>query len=148
MRRAIGARLLQGVIAWVFLTAGVMKLLEGTSSLHASIAHVGWIPVAWNARIAGALPAIEIGLGAWILSGWRSRLAAAVTLVALPVFTSSLVSLGFRFGWRQDCACTPVLSPSSIGAAIVRNAILTAACVWLIRSPRTRMPPARARQLA
>jgi hypothetical protein len=107
MKRAEGiirssARFWPYLLGFIFLVAGVLKLLSGTQTLAAGF------PAAWPpalVAIGGALwPWLEIGLALWLLSGWRLKnaLAAATGCV---VFFIALNVWGLLSGSGSDCHC-------------------------------------------
>lgn len=136
---------LQGVVGVVLLSAALMKLAEGVSSVHAAILLLGVLSPEWSARAAVALPLFELLIAVWLITGIRPRAALLVAAVLLALFTAALIGLGTRLGWRHDCGCNALLVPTSIGLAIVRNAVLLLLVAWAARLLRSgpRVPPLR-----
>jgi hypothetical protein len=74
--------------------------------------------------VARTLPWAELGLGLWLVSGLRPRAASVAVTLLLIAFSAFLFVLGSRIGWSKQCGCIGLFDPTTIGAAVIRNAVL------------------------
>lgn len=124
--------LLQGIVGCAILTAALIKLSEGVSSVHAAILVLGVLSPEWSGRVSLALPVFELAVAVWLISGGWPRAAALAAVGMLAVFSAALIGLGVKLGWRADCGCNVLLLPTTIGMALARNAVLLALLAVLL----------------
>jgi uncharacterized membrane protein YphA (DoxX/SURF4 family) len=111
------------VLGAVFVIAGVLKL-SAPGKWRTQAADLG-VPGA----VAGALPILELIIGALLIAQLARRAAAIVAALLLLAFTVLLV-VRLVQGRRPPCACFGVLSSKPIGWGNVgRNAVLIALAV-------------------
>ena len=112
-----------GIVAAILL--GAAFVLAGASKLAAGRAWpaqaAGLGAPAWS---VGALPWVELVLGALLISNLVRRPASIVALVLLLLF-STLVVARLRDGRRPPCACFGAWSVRPLGLGhLVRNGLL------------------------
>jgi uncharacterized membrane protein YphA (DoxX/SURF4 family) len=106
-----------------FVLAGASKLAAGRAwpAQAAGLGAPGWS--------VGAIPWVELVLGAILISNLVRRLASIVALVLLLVF-SSLVVARLREGRHPPCACFGAWSARPLGPGhLVRNGLLVVLAV-------------------
>lgn len=84
---------------------------------------------------------LEIVIGSLLLIGWRRRIVLAVTMAALFVFSFGMAALALD-PQAPACGCLGAVKLAQSAhtenlLGLGRNALLMAACVWLL-SPRVR----------
>lgn len=106
------------IVAIVLLVAGVTKLAR-SSLWRAQSGELG-IP----ARVAVAVPFVELGVGALLMVQLQRHVLAWVAVALFVAFTGML-ALRLAQGKRPPCACFGSLTSKPIGAGhIVRNVVL------------------------
>ncbi|MBK8267904.1 MAG: DoxX family protein [Planctomycetes bacterium] len=129
--RLIGAAsvLGQAALATVFVVAGVHKVMDGPGNLLAMLGALGWSDSVW---IAQAIPFFEITVGCWLASGRLPRACGWVTLTCLFVLSATLVLLGNKIGWREQCGCMGPFSRGTIQEGLIRNGALILIAIGLL----------------
>jgi putative oxidoreductase len=123
----------------VFLYAGALKAGDPRAFAEA-VAAYRLLPPQGNLIAASVLPWIEILAGLLLIIGIRARGAAAVTIILNVVFVAALASAAFR-GLDIDCGCFRKGTGSSPGVAILRDLLLLAAAVAVVRGAGIRPRP-------
>jgi hypothetical protein len=131
---ALGRIAVQGLPAFVFLSAGLDTLLvSGPGLTGATLANLGFGSPSVATVMAVLIGTAEVGLGLWLASGWLPSACAAVTAVVVVVFSGALVVLGNRIGWTQPCGCGGViLGLGTVQWGLVRNAFVFGAALFLL----------------
>ncbi|MFN8521483.1 MAG: TlpA family protein disulfide reductase [Chloroflexota bacterium] len=117
------------VLAAVFLTAGVAKLLDAAGTREA-VKGFG-TPLPLVSTFAATLPVLEVGAAVLLVPVVTSFWGAAGTLVLLLAFLV-VIAANLARGNRPECRCFGSVASAPIGAEIVvRNLVLVllAACV-------------------
>lgn len=136
--RGLAARLVAGgIFAWF----GLAKITDIDGTIR-SVRAYQILPEAIVPLFGTALPVAEIALGALLLTGLTTRPAAIVTGLLSFAFFAGIASAWIR-GLSIECGCfgnsgytnNPV--PGYI-CELVINAVIIAACGWLIRWPASR----------
>jgi hypothetical protein len=118
---ALGCRI---VLAGVLAVAAVAKLAD-RHALPGRLRAMG-IARPWDARLAAALPVVEIVVAGTLVGAARSPLPAVAAVVLLGAFTVFLVA-SIRRGVPCPCFGTVRTAAAASGAgAIVRNGLLMA----------------------
>ena len=132
--------LARGLIAAVFLYAGVLKL--GASERFAiTVAQFAILPEGWTRGAALALPAVETLVGVLLLVPRTARAGAWAAAALLAIFIAAL-AWAWSQGFTVDCGCfggsedepTP---GNAIPLALTRDAVLLAITL-LLAARRTR----------
>lgn len=106
------------VVAIVLLVAGVSKLAR--PSLWRTQSSGLGVPLV----IAGAVPFVELGVGALLMVQLQRHAVAWVAIALFVAFTAMLL-VRLAQGRRPPCACFGSLSSKPIGAGhVVRNLVL------------------------
>ncbi|MBW7904607.1 MAG: DoxX family membrane protein [Phycisphaerae bacterium] len=134
----LGRITVQGLLAFVFLSAGLDKLLvSGPGLTGATLANLGFGSPTGTTLMAVLVGAAEVGLGLWLASGRLPNLSAAVSAGVIVVFSGALVVVGCRLGWTQSCGCCGLfLGLATVQLGLVRNALMFGAALFLL-VPRT-----------
>lgn len=113
------------VLAFVFLNAGVSKLLAPGQFARA-VRNYRLLPERLNESVATWLPRLELALALALLFGIGAAIVAGVA-GALVVAFAGAVSVNLARGRRIDCGCATAPSPRTIGWGLVaRNLALAA----------------------
>jgi uncharacterized membrane protein YphA (DoxX/SURF4 family) len=124
---ALGARVL---LALVFVTAAVGKFVDRAGARRA-LAGFG-VPSGWTARIAVALPIVELGTGVALMVPQSARWGASAALALLTVFVAGIAAAMSR-GEAPDCHCFGQLSSAPAGwQTLIRNAALALPAVLVV----------------
>ena len=134
----VAARLIAGGIYTGF---GLAKVSDIDGTIR-SVRAYQILPEAIVPLFGTALPMAEIALGVLLLTGLTTRPAAIATGLLSLAFFSGIVSAWIR-GLSIECGCfgnsgytnDPV--PGYIRELVI-NAVIIAACGWLIRRPASR----------
>lgn len=128
-------------VGGVFAFSGWEKIVDIGETIR-SVRNYRLLPEAIVPTVGTALPALELALAALLLLGLLTRVAAAVTI---PLSTAFFVGVGSAWarGLQIQCGCfgnggataNPV--PGYV-RELVLNALIVAACTWLVRHPVTR----------
>ncbi|XHR28660.1 MAG: DoxX family protein [Chthoniobacteraceae bacterium] len=126
-----GSLLLRWVIGWLFIVAGVLKVMDPVAFVQA-IEGYRILSGPPASLLALYLPWLEILCGAGLLTRRFFYTGSLALLTALTlVFIVALVSAWAR-GLDIECGCFgPSGSVGQIGIALVRDFVLLAALVWL-----------------
>jgi uncharacterized membrane protein YphA (DoxX/SURF4 family) len=131
------------VLAGVWLAAGATKVGDLPASIRAVHAYQ-LTPYELSAVIGGALPFVELALGALLLAGLATRLAAAASTALLSAFVAGIASAWVR-GLAIDCGCfspggelAPGVEPTYT-LEIARTSALLGLAVLLLIHPGTRL---------
>lgn len=135
MRRV--ALVIRGILAAVFVTAGIAKLGD-PAGLAAAMNRFEVISEALLPWLARYLPWFEIVTGAALLLPWLFRGAWWLLATFMVVATAMLAQAYFR-GLSIDCGCWGAWWEMPLGWALVRNAVLLALLGLIYR--RSRQPP-------
>ncbi len=118
--------------------AAVYKFTHLARHVHAAVRLAPeWADPELVARLAYAVPVLELGVAVFLLSRSHRVFGAWLSIALLCVFTAVLTTAAFAEGRAPQCACTwPVLQVAAPGDAVmmtIRNATLVAAAlvVWL-----------------
>jgi uncharacterized membrane protein YphA (DoxX/SURF4 family) len=104
----------------VFVVSGVAKLRE-PARWRQQAGQLIEVPL-----VAGALPLVEVGIGALLVVGWQRRAVALVAALLLVAFTAVLI-VRIAQGRRPPCACFGSLGSAPIGwVHVLRNGGLIA----------------------
>lgn len=134
---ACAAALRTGVGAYLLFAAGAKLLVidaggagpaYGLSLFASVLERQRVVPASSAPRVALAIIVIELVVGAWLLAHVRARHAAAAAISLLIVFAGYLL-LAYRQVGNADCGCLGKISSASLGAALLRNAVLGLALV-------------------
>lgn len=133
---------LSETLAWafgiVFLWSGWLKVQDPAQFL-VSIRSFHMLPDPFAAWLALALPWLEIFAGLAVLTGWLRSGGLFLLNASLVVFAIALTSAWAR-GLDVECGCFGSgKGTTTIIEAFVRDAVLLAAGIWLMRvqEPRT-----------
>jgi uncharacterized membrane protein YphA (DoxX/SURF4 family) len=132
---ATAVRLLLGA---VFVTAAWTKATD-----FASFSRDLWLEYQLPRALSSPaffLPAIELAIGLALLLGLHVRTAAKFATAALIVFSAAIV-YGVLGGGLEDCGCLGEIVEVGPFPALLRNAVLALAAIWLARrapEPATR----------
>jgi Methylamine utilisation protein MauE len=130
-------RLIRGVLAFLFVYGGGLKLMD-PKAFAATLSHYDLIPEMLLPVVAVGLPALEVAAGAALLFSVRG---------SLEVITSLLVLFVFVLGWgilndlNVDCGCfgpEEVAGQQSLRQAFIRDLLLVGAASFLYYARRTR----------
>lgn len=120
------------VLAAVFATAGILKILDPLS-FAASIARLGFLPNPMVGGTAIVLPWVElVAAGALFVPSYRP--AAIRLLLGLLAAFTTLLGLGLWIGNPDACGCfggVAVLNRADLG--LVRNLVLLILVAILLR---------------
>jgi uncharacterized membrane protein YphA (DoxX/SURF4 family) len=121
--------LLRLVLGGVLLLAGVTKLLD-RESFRSAVSEYEVLPAGVEGAFAGAVPIIEVTLGALLLLGIGTAASAAL---AMLLFLSFAFAIGVNLsrGRHFDCHCFGTVQSDPIGAGALARS-LTLAFVALI----------------
>lgn len=129
-------------LAGVWLAAGASKVGDLSASTRGVHAYQ-LTPYEVSAVIGGALPFVELTLGALLLAGLATRLAAAASAALFTVFVAGIASAWSR-GLAIDCGCfspggelAPGTDPTYT-LEIVRTTAFLGLAVLLLFFPATR----------
>lgn len=128
---------LRVVVAGVLLFAGLVKAGD-TESFALALAPFTFVPPALLPVLALGLPGLEIALGLGLLLPWAYRQAA---LVAAALFTVFLLVIAWALSENLviSCGCfgeeDELPSEAKMWGVIFRNALLTAAALWIAWGP-------------
>jgi len=124
----------QVLLAAVFATAGIAKLLDPPGSRRA-LADFG-VPDGLTSAGAVVLPLAELGTAAALLPPQTARVAALLGLVLLVAFIAG-ITRALLHGQAPDCHCFGQVHSAPAGrATLARNAVLAALAGFLaVRGP-------------
>lgn len=106
------------IVGAVFLVAGASKLI------HREVWMVQAATLRVPARLASAVPGVEVALGALLVSQLARGYVASVSALVLVAFTA-LILVRLTEGERPPCACFGGWSATPLGAwHVARNAAL------------------------
>ncbi len=121
---------LRTVLAAVFLTAGVGKLLDLEGSRRA--VHDFGVPEGSARFIGAALPAVELVAGLGLIFRPTARWSAALALALLVGFIA-VIARAISRGEQPDCHCFgQIHSAPATGSTLVRNALLAVFSVTIV----------------
>lgn len=134
--------LIRLVLAGVFISAGLLKVVDPQSSVQA-VRGYELLPLAWTTVIGHALPFVEIALGLLLVAGVFTRQVAIVSAGLLSAFIAAVVSAAAR-GLTIDCGCfggggTVARGDTAYGTEIARDFLFLALALWLVWRPRSRL---------
>ena len=128
-------------VGGVFAVSGWQKITDIGETIR-SVRNYRLLPEAVVPTVGTALPALELALAVLLLAGLLTRVAAAVTIPLSAAFFIGVSSAWAR-GLQIECGCfgnggtTPNPVPGYV-RELVLNALIIAACGWLVRHPVTR----------
>jgi hypothetical protein len=137
MSKRLWLRIAQVVLASVFITAGVLKILE-PQAFASSVATFRVIPRAWSNFVAITLPPLEVFCGALLfVKTWRR--AAAAGMILLNTLFILLLTQGLIRGISMECGCFGKWDPVAghPGIAIARDFLLLSASLLCYHSFRS-----------
>jgi uncharacterized membrane protein YphA (DoxX/SURF4 family) len=116
-------------VAGLFLVSGIQKIVH-PAAFATQVENL--LPKGRLQRnLLFALPLVEVILASLFLLDIAPKLLAASLAVLLAIFTAALL-----YGWRarkiSDCGCSRKPLPATL--ALLRNAVLLAACLWCLHS--------------
>lgn len=146
MKRILGnplvGTLFRVILAFVFLYAGGVKLIEDHGARDAIMAY-RLIPPSFAPVLGYVLPLVEIGLGLLLLVGLFIKEAGLASAIIMFLFIIGIASVWIR-GYSIDCGCfggggdiSPEGRSARYATEIVRDAVFTLMGFWLYRWPST-----------
>lgn len=97
--------------------------VRGYQIVPVSVSNLFALALAWSEMVAGVL----------LILGLFTRQAAGAILLMLAMFTAALSTVMIK-GLVIDCGCFQSEGGSRVGPLLlVRNVLLIAACVWIMR---------------
>ena len=123
------------ILGALFLYAGSTKIADPTA-FAGDIAAYRILPYFGNYLAAAIIPWIEAFCGILLIVGFRTRAAALLAIFLLLVFAAALASTIVR-GLDIDCGCfRHAGEKTSAWTALVRDALLLASALYLLRRNR------------
>jgi uncharacterized membrane protein YphA (DoxX/SURF4 family) len=127
-------------LAAVWIVSGAIKVSD-LNQTYVAVQAYQLLPPGAVSPVAGALPFVELALGALLLAGLGTRLAAAVSALALIGFIVA-VSSSWARGLTIDCGCFGGGGQVAAGETeypqeIARDIGFLALAAWLLCRPRS-----------
>jgi uncharacterized membrane protein YphA (DoxX/SURF4 family) len=122
--------LLRLVLGGVLLLAGVTKLLD-RESFRGAVAEYEVLPAGFERAFAGAVPVIEVTLGALLLVGLGTATAAALAAVLFLTFAFA-IGVNLSRGRHFNCHCFGAVQSDPIGAGTLARALALAAVAIVV----------------
>lgn len=120
---------LESCIAFVFLTAALGKI-GSRSSIQPFLAQLG-VPAAMTARVALAVPVVEIACAVALFGGFRA--ASGVFASALSAAFLLVLLFSKRVGVTESCRCFGPIEAAGVSwIVVVRAAVLSAASLAVL----------------
>lgn len=124
------ATVVAGLLAGLFLLAGVLKLAD-MAGVRQAVATFGF-PDSMAGRLAWGMVAAEFGVAASLILGPSVRFGALGALVLLLSFTGA-IAVNLVRGNRPQCHCFGRLFAGQVGwSTVVRNIVLAAPAGFLV----------------
>lgn len=126
-------RVLRVILGALFLWAGLRKMPQ-PEIFARTIDAFNLLPQILILPAAIVIPYIEFIIGLWLLSGFKTRWSAWVCLSLLCVFAIALGITLARGINDIPCGCFGSGTDDTLSTALIRNVVLIALCVPLVRT--------------
>lgn len=127
MKKIIVSRILSIIVGIVFLTSGLVKLLD-VAAFQNLIIQYG---LSFFQYLAPLIILMEILLGIALILGVLQRMTAIVSICVLLVFTGAY-TYGYLVNSVEDCGCFGTLVNSTPTLTYIRNVVLIAMLVIIV----------------
>ena len=124
-------------VATILLVAAAAKLADWTRTRE-SLSEFG-VPGALSRPGAVLLPLAELAVAVLLVPATTARAGAAAALALLVFFSATLARAKLR-GEAPDCSCFGALASVRPGAALARNAVLSAAALAVVAAGAVQGP--------
>ena len=126
-------RVLRVILGALFLWAGLSKMPQ-PENFARTIDAFNLLPQILILPTAIILPYVEFLTGLSLLLGFKTRLSACVCLGLLCLFAIALGINILRGMDNMACGCFGIGTDDTLSTALIRNVVLIAICVPLVRT--------------